>query len=209
MKRAFALLTISMAISVLLVPLALTQEPSPALGGYLDLNGVDSYAVCLDSDSLDKDLGDFAIEVWIYPRRKPKRDEWWIIAAKPDSYELAFVGPNDKMRNTHITDFGIIFRVNLDNVAPGDDLYVWVSANKKSPGFPDDFKFNEWHHIVVRYHKKVRWVDGTVSPEMVMFIDGNHVATAGLGKSERQPIPVCLSTWVELEIARVHTSTVV
>ena len=87
--------------------ICLGTEAIPAGGGWLTLNGIDSFAVCEDNNSLDKNLNDFTIEAWIYPKRKPERDEWWIIAAKPGSYELAFIGPNDRLYSQSVKDFGI------------------------------------------------------------------------------------------------------
>jgi hypothetical protein len=187
----FAFLTTSMAILVLLAPLALAQESSPAGGGCLD-----SFAVCSDNDSLDRTLGDFSIEAWIYPKRKPKRDEWWIIAAKPDSYELAFVGPNDEMRNTHIADLGIVFRVYYDDIAPKDlvsDRYIWVAAYKDNPTIiwwpPDGFEFNKWHRIVARFYKNVEyeWQGKKKGADASIYIDGVFTASSLAGKVWRPP----------------------
>lgn len=180
MKREFIQLTISIAVSALFALLVSAQEPSPAGGGWLELNGIDSYAVCRDNDSLDKDLEDFSIEAWIYPRGKPKRDERRIIAKKPGRYELALLGSHRSDNPWHnIKDFAIALTIYWDEA---ETSYSGVSAWKERPGstFPDDFAFNQWHHIVVRYHEKVTWVDGTIKPMMVMLIDGNHVASAGL-----------------------------
>lgn len=150
MKRKFILLTTSIVVLSLFMPVALAQESSPAGGGWLDLNGVDNFAVCRDNDSLDKNLWlkAFTIEAWIYPRRKPKRYEWWVIAGKPNTYEFAFIGFDDRLQIQSVTDFGIVFKGfwNIDSSST-------LVAQKGQRGFPADFKFNRWHHVAVVFFK--------------------------------------------------------
>jgi hypothetical protein len=132
------------------------------------LNGIDSFAVCEDNSSLDKKLNDFTIEAWIYPKRKPERDEWWIIAAKPGSYELAFIGPNDRLQSQSVEEFGILFRVHFDDPnMPG--LSTKVVAQKGQKSFPVNFNLNEWHHIATVFLKQKGWLE--------IHVDGIHVST--------------------------------
>lgn len=173
--RGFALLTTSMAIIAVLLPFAWAQEPSPAGGGWLALDGIDSFVVCPDNDSLDKNLKDFTIEVWIHPNRKPERDEWWIIAAKPGSYELAFVGPNEKFGGPFVTEFGITFTVYKSETSYGI-INTQKGQKHGPPWFPDDFKFNEWHHVTAMF-SKINWE---------LYIDGK-AATSGGPQEFSQP----------------------
>jgi hypothetical protein len=172
MNREFALLITSMAISVVFLPFAWPQEPSPAGGGWLQLDGIDSFAMCPDNDSLDKNLQDFTLEVWIYPNRKPERDEWWIIAAKPGSYELAFVGPNDGV--PFITEFGITFTVYKSETSYGI-INTQKGQKHGPPWFPNDFNFKEWHHVTASFSK----------PNWALYLDGK-AATFG-GPTEFSP----------------------
>jgi hypothetical protein len=139
-----------MAILALFATLTLARKPSPAGGGCLDFNGVDNFAVCRDNDSLDKNLwlNAFTIEAWIYPRRKPEKYEWWIIAGKPNTYEFAFIGFDDRLQIQSVTDFGLVFKGywNIDSAST-------LVAQKGQRGFPADFKFNRWHHVAVVFFK--------------------------------------------------------
>jgi hypothetical protein len=153
----------------------LSQEVSPAGGGWFELNGIDSFAVCWDDGSLDKDLQNFTIETWIYPKRKPKRYEWWTIAAKPESYELAFIGLNDGLHSQSVKDFGILFRVYSSE--PG--FSTKLVAQKGQKGFPADFRFNEWHHVAAIYYGGVNRLE--------IYIDGIHVSTGLSGIAPGPP----------------------
>jgi len=171
MNRWFIPLATSIVVISLLMPAALAQELSPAGGGWLDLNGVDSFAICQDDDSLDKNrwLKSFTIEAWIYPRRKPGKYEWWVIAAKPGSYEFAFIGPDDRLQVQSVQDFGILYKGYI-NVGSSTTL---VAQKGQGARFPANFKFNRWHHVAAIF-----FIDTGL---LKIYVDGVDVRTGMVG----------------------------
>jgi hypothetical protein len=187
--QKLALSATSVTVTSLVVLLALAQEPSPGGGGCLELGGTGSFVVCPDSESLDEDLGDFFIEVWIYPRRKPKEGEEWIIAAKPGSYKLAFVGPSEADDPwPGIQDFAIVFTVYLEEV----DFPIRSIAHRDRPGvkwFPVRFT-RKWHHIVARFHKNVQMNFNNqpmICSKVTIYIDGRPITHSLAGKEIYTP----------------------
>ena len=143
MKRVFALLTTSMAILSLLVPLTLAQEPSPAGGKFLELNGKDNYVILETGKLVDTKFEDITVEAWIYPKSFPAAKKKWIIAVKPGSFELLLVGPDPKNPDVLAGAlFGysfVVYRVN-PNFPNGMSPFIitW-------PGRID--WLNNWYHI--------------------------------------------------------------
>jgi len=130
MKKAFALLTIP-AILAYFAPLALAQKPSPAGGKYLDFNGKDNCAILETGKLVDAKLKAITVEAWIYLRDFPGRQENWIIAAKPDCFELSIEGEA------------------FDDNAPFQySIMIYKQGGKSKIGILGQIKhLNKWRHI--------------------------------------------------------------
>ena len=139
MKRAFALLTTSMAILALLVPLALARKPSPVGGRFLELNGKDNFLILKTGELVDTKFEDFTFEARIYLRNIPKRQESWCLAVKPGSFELLIVGPDPDLAGALFGYSFVVYRVN-PNFPNGMSPFTitW-------PGRID--WINNWYHI--------------------------------------------------------------
>ena len=120
--------------------------PSPADGNYLELDGVDDYAV-LDFETfgvlLPEGTDEFTIEAWIYPTTPPADD----IHAMILSQQVRM----DVVNDVHAGWESI--RNNID--WQKGDLFLRIQAHfmmkgklVETPYRPRAFSLNQWHHIV-------------------------------------------------------------
>ena len=130
-----------------LIPLSAKAlpPPSPAGGNYLELDGVDDYAV-LDFETfgilLPEGTDEFTVEAWIYPTTRPADD----IHAMILSQQVRM----DVVNDVHEGWEGI--RNNID--WQKGDLFLRIQAHviKKgklsaTPHSPKALSSNQWHHI--------------------------------------------------------------
>ena len=85
-------LPVIICILLLLTISVFAQEPSPAGGGMLLLDGKKAYAFVPSNDALVRNYHEgFTIDGWLYLEEYPKKDEAWVLLHKPDSFLLALL----------------------------------------------------------------------------------------------------------------------
>ncbi len=123
--------------------LALELEPSPAGGGWLEVEKRGGYAVANDHDDFDANLVDEAtIEMWICLKRPPTWRESWVLLHKEGCYLVILGG--------HTIDFfGEVNRLAADQVSNLTFYVAHPKGRKRSSRaqFKEDLPLNEWHHL--------------------------------------------------------------
>ncbi len=191
MKRQESYHKLFVIILLLLWPaskaLALELEPSPAGGGWLEVQKRGGYAVANDHDDFDANLVDEAtIEMWIYLKRAPTWRESWVLLHKEGCYLVILGG------HSIGGFFGEVNRLGENQVS---NLTFHVTHPKGSSRssrsqFKENLPLNKWHHLafivgnrgIVLYLNGVRELGDPQTPhgplpdsEFPLFIGGTGI----------------------------------